>query len=103
MTRMFSGDMEDRKFRFLGDTEIKNFWGVMRDRNLFWEVLEIEIFWGGVREIFAVDFTNEAHFDPSQTFEERVLREESTRYKSENLQRMPDMKEVKMHVAVSIS
>ncbi len=50
-----------------------------------------------------VHFTNEAHFDPSQTFEERVLREEGTRYESENLQKMPDMKGVKLHVAASIS
>lgn len=30
-------------------------------------------------------FTDEAHFDPSQTFEERILREEGTRYETENL------------------
>jgi hypothetical protein len=57
----------------------------------------IENFWQYVH------FTDEAHFDPDQTFEKRVLREEGTRYESENMQTMPSMKEVKSHIAVSIS
>lgn len=36
-------------------------------------------------------------------FQQRVLREEGTRYESENLQPIPDMKGVKLHVAASIS
>lgn len=36
-------------------------------------------------------------------FEERVLREEETRYETENLQTISDMKRVKLHVAASIS
>ena len=50
-----------------------------------------------------VHFIDEAHFDSHQTFEERVLREEGTRYESKNLQTMPEMKGVKLHVAASIS
>ena len=48
-------------------------------------------------------FTNEAHFDSNQMFEERVLREKSTRYETKNLQTMFDMKKIKLHVAASIS
>jgi hypothetical protein len=36
-------------------------------------------------------------------YEERVLREEDTRYELENLQKMPEMKKVKLHVIASIS
>ena len=57
----------------------------------------IENFWQYVH------FTDEAHFDPDQTYQERVLREEGTRYESENMQKMPDMKGVKLHLAASIS
>jgi hypothetical protein len=57
----------------------------------------IEDFWQRVH------FTDEAHFDPDQMYEERVLREEGTRYEPENLQTMPEMKEVKLHVTASIS
>lgn len=35
-----------------------------------------------------VHFTDEAHFDPDQIFDERVLREEGTRYQPENMQTM---------------
>ncbi len=47
-------------------------------------------------------FTDEAHFDPDQMYEERVLREEGTRYEPENMQTMPDIEGVKLHVAASI-
>lgn len=57
----------------------------------------IENFW------LYVHFTNEAHFDPDQTFQERVFREENTRYESVNMQTMPEMKGVKLHIAASIS
>ena len=50
-----------------------------------------------------VHFTDEAHFDSDQMFQERTLREEGTRYEQENMQTMSDMKEVKLHVAASIS
>jgi thiol:disulfide interchange protein len=51
-----------------------------------------------------VHFTNKTYFDLNQTFEERVLREENTRYQFENLQKMLEMKKkVKVHVAVFIS
>jgi hypothetical protein len=50
-----------------------------------------------------VHFTDEAHFDSNQVFEERVLREEDTRYNKENLQTMSIMKEVKLHVVVFVS
>jgi hypothetical protein len=50
-----------------------------------------------------VHFTDEAHFDPDQMFEERVLREEDTRYNKENLQTMSIMKGVKLHVVVFVS
>lgn len=48
-------------------------------------------------------FTDGAHFDPDQTFQERILREEDTRYEPENMQSLPDMKGVKLHIAASIS
>ena len=50
-----------------------------------------------------VHFTDEAHLDPNEYYSKRVLREEGTRYESENLQAMPDMKGVKFHFAASIS
>jgi hypothetical protein len=51
----------------------------------------------------SVHFSNEAYFDSNQMFDERVLRENSTRYEFENMQTMSIMKRVKLHVAVSIS
>jgi hypothetical protein len=57
----------------------------------------IENFWQHVH------FTNEANFDSDQMYEERVLREEGTRYEAENLQTMPEMKKVKLHVVAFIS
>jgi hypothetical protein len=50
-----------------------------------------------------VHFSDEAHFDSNQTFSDRVLREEETRYEPENMQTMLDMKSVKLHVVVFIS
>lgn len=50
-----------------------------------------------------VHFTDEAHFDPDECYSKRILREEGTRYESENLQSMPDMKGVKLHFGASIS
>ncbi len=49
-----------------------------------------------------VHFIDEAHFDLDEIFSKRVLREESTRFESENMQIMSDMKEVKLHFAISI-
>ncbi len=48
-------------------------------------------------------FTNEAHFDSNWMYQERVLCEEDTRYKLENLQRMSDMNRVNLHVIALIS
>jgi hypothetical protein len=50
-----------------------------------------------------VHFTDEAHFDPDQMFEQRILREEGTRYEPENMQTMSSMKGVKLHIACSVS
>ena len=50
-----------------------------------------------------VHFTDETHFDSNQMFDERVLREEGTRYEPKNTQTMSIMKEVKLHVAASVS
>ncbi len=50
-----------------------------------------------------IHFTNEAHFDPIQMFEQRILRETDTKYESKNLQTMSSMKEVKLHIAVFVS
>lgn len=67
-----------------------------------------------------VHFTDETHFDPDQTYNQLVLREEGLiwiiqqlnimfiyetgiKYKFENMQLMSDMKGVKLHVAASIS
>ncbi len=57
----------------------------------------IENFWQYVH------FIDEAHFDPNQTFQRRILREEGTRYETENMQTLPNMKRVKLHIAASIS
>ena len=50
-----------------------------------------------------VHFSDEAYFDPDQTYNQFILREEGTRYEPENMQSMPDIKGVKLHVAASIS
>jgi hypothetical protein len=50
-----------------------------------------------------IHFTDEAHFDPGESYSKRVLREEGTRYEPQNMQPMPDMKGVKLHFAASIS
>jgi hypothetical protein len=57
----------------------------------------IENFWQHVH------FTDEAHFDFDQMFQQRILREENTRYESKNMQTVSDMKNVKLHVAAFIS
>jgi uncharacterized protein YaiI (UPF0178 family) len=49
-----------------------------------------------------VHFTDEAHADPKELYSKRILREEGTRYESENMQSMLDMKEVKLHFAASM-
>jgi hypothetical protein len=56
----------------------------------------IESFWQYVH------FTNETHADPKELYSKRILREEDTRYESENMQSMSDMKKIKLHFAASV-
>ena len=46
-----------------------------------------------------VFFTDEAHIDPSEVFQQFILREEGTRYESENIQELPEKKGVVLHIA----
>jgi hypothetical protein len=57
----------------------------------------IENFWQYIH------FIDETHFDSNQTFQKRILREESTRYETENMRTLSNMKRIKLHIAVSIS
>jgi hypothetical protein len=57
----------------------------------------IEFFWQYVH------FTNEAHVDSKELYSKRILREEDTRYESQNMQSMFEMKEIKLHFAASVS
>ena len=49
-----------------------------------------------------IHFTDEAHFDPDESYSKRVLRE-GTRYEASKIQTMPDLKGVELHIAASIS
>jgi hypothetical protein len=49
-----------------------------------------------------VHFSNETHFDSDETYSKRVLREQNTRYESQNMQIMLNMKKVKLHFEISI-
>jgi hypothetical protein len=49
-----------------------------------------------------VHFTNETHVDLEELYSKRILREQDTRYESENMQSMLDMKEVKLHFAAFV-
>jgi hypothetical protein len=49
-----------------------------------------------------VHFTNEAYFDSDESYSKRVLREKSTRYETQNMQIMIDMKKMKLHFEASI-
>ena len=50
-----------------------------------------------------VHFSDEAHFDLDQIYNQFILRKKDIKYESENMQSMPDMKDVKLHVAAFIS
>ena len=50
-----------------------------------------------------VHFSDEAHFDFDQIYNQFVLREEGIKYELKNMQSMPEMKGVKLHVAAFIS
>jgi uncharacterized protein YaiI (UPF0178 family) len=49
-----------------------------------------------------VHFTDEAHVDLEELYSKRILREQGTRYESENMQSMLDMKKVKLHFAAFV-
>ncbi len=44
-------------------------------------------------------FTDEAHIDPSSASQGDILREQGTRYNTENIQQRPEKTGVKLHVA----
>ena len=48
-------------------------------------------------------FTDEAHIDPSEIFQQYILREEGTRHEPENIQELPEKKGVKLHIAAWIN
>ena len=53
----------------------------------------VDEFWKFVR------FTDEFHLDPSAAGQERVLREQGTRYREENIQQRPGLLGNKLHIA----
>jgi hypothetical protein len=57
----------------------------------------IEKFWANIY------FTDEAHIDPSEVFQQYILREEGTRYEPENIQELPEKKGTKLHIATWIN
>ena len=50
-----------------------------------------------------MNFSDEAHFDPIEMVPEYVLRAEDTRCEPENIQEMPPLGGIALHVAASIS
>jgi transposase len=48
-------------------------------------------------------FTDEAHIDPSEVFQQYILREEGTRYEPESIQELPEKKGTKLHIATWIN
>ena len=50
-----------------------------------------------------VSFTDEAHVDSGQIHRSCILRQEGTRLHSDNMQEMPDLQGVKLHMAASVS
>ena len=57
----------------------------------------IEDYWANIY------FTDEAHIDPSEVFQQYILREEGTHYEPENIQELPEKKGVKLHIAAWIN
>jgi hypothetical protein len=57
----------------------------------------IDDFWANIY------FTDEAHIDPSEVFQQYILREEGTRYEPENIQEMPEKKGIKLHITAWIN
>jgi hypothetical protein len=50
-----------------------------------------------------VYFTDEAHIDPSSITQGRILREQGTRYSTENIQERPEKSGVQLHIAAWIN
>ena len=48
-------------------------------------------------------FTDEAHIDPSSKPQGLILREQGTRYNTENIQERPEKEGVRLHVAAWIN
>jgi len=48
-------------------------------------------------------FIDEAHIDPTSILQDRILREQGTRYNSENIQERGNKKGVKLHVAAWVN
>jgi hypothetical protein len=46
---------------------------------------------------------NEAHIDPSSMVQGRILREQGTRYDTENIQERPEKQGVRLHIAAWIN
>jgi hypothetical protein len=67
-----------------------------KDYDLRHRTETIESFWQYIH------FTDKTHFDSNESYSKRVLREEKTRYEALNMQIMSDLKDVKLHFAVSI-
>jgi hypothetical protein len=44
-------------------------------------------------------FTDEAHIDPTEVFQQYILREQGTRYEPGNVQELPEKKGAKFHIA----
>jgi hypothetical protein len=57
----------------------------------------IDDFWANIY------FTDEAHIDPSEVFQQYILREEGTRYEPENIQELPEKKGTKLHIAAWVN
>jgi transposase len=57
----------------------------------------IDEFWANIF------FTDEAHIDPTEVFQQYTLREQGTRYEPENMQEMPEKKGTRLHIATWIN